>query len=69
MGVACARTWIAPLGIVSAEQIEKALAPPPDGSTATKKCITLSLNSETHIDNPSGARPRVRTQRTNRSHL
>jgi len=74
MGVcvlACARTWIAPFGIVRAEQIENALAPPPDGSTATKKCITLSLNSETHtqIDNPSGARPRVRTQRTNRSHL
>jgi len=26
-----------PFGIVIAEQIENALAPPPDGSTATKK--------------------------------
>ena len=46
----CARTWIAPFGIVSAEQIENALAPPPDGSTATKKCMTFSLNSETHTN-------------------
>lgn len=38
---ACVCTWIAPLGIVSAEQIENALAPPPDGSTATKKCMTF----------------------------
>jgi hypothetical protein len=32
-----------PFSSVRAEQIENALAPPPLGSTATKKCCTLSL--------------------------
>ena len=41
------RTCIAPLGIVRAEAIENADAPPPLGSTATKKCMTLSLPRST----------------------
>ena len=32
------RTWIEPFASVMAEQMEKADAPPPDGSQATKKC-------------------------------
>jgi len=71
MGVACARTWIAPFGIVSAEQIENALAPPPDGSTATKKCMTFNLNSETHTQIQKIVRGMSSegTRRASRSHL
>jgi hypothetical protein len=31
-----------PVRITTSEQMEKADGPPPDGSTATKKCATLS---------------------------
>jgi hypothetical protein len=54
MSAVCARTWIAPFGIVSAEQIENALAPPPDGSTCVAT-MELRESSERNVRDSSGS--------------
>ena len=41
------RTWMNPFGSIAIVAIEKALAPPPEGSTAVNRCMVFLVGSRT----------------------